>query len=275
MKITETIKKTAFIWAVVAVMTPVIMPENLQAENLSSRWIIDQYTKSRLFVGGYDAQKKLLRLGWQVNLKAGWKTYWRSPGDAGLPPRWTWGDNRNIRHIAVSWPEPKLLNIFDMDTYIYDHQVILPIDVAVSDMDKPTFIALDLEYMICEDICIPKEGRYHLEIPAFQDIEVSLFQKALLERYTGLVPVRISGEDTVVRVDDARKDTLLIHLAENIANVEDIIIEGPEGMMFGRASAEGNNRFSVPYNAPQPLEGVTLTLTLLGGAGEMEVTVQP
>ncbi len=275
MKFTETIKKTTFIWAVAVVMAPAVLPGNLQAENLSSRWLVDQYTKSRLFVGGYDAQKKLLRLGWQVSLKEGWKTYWRSPGDAGLPPRWSWGDNRNIQYISVSWPEPKLLHIFGMDTYIYDHEVILPIDVAVTDVTRPTFIALDLEYMICEDICIPKEGRYHFEIPAFQDIEVSLFQKALLDRYTGRVPVSLSGEDTVVRVDAARKDTLLIHLPENIVNIEDIIIEGPEGMMFGRPSAEGNNRFSVPYSGDRSLEGMALTLTLLGGAGEMKVTVQP
>ncbi|GEM_PF-1917498 len=272
-------KKTALISAFVVMLLPPLLAGNVFANNISSSWIIDQQTKSRLFVGGYDKEKKQLYLGWQISLKDGWKTYWRSPGDAGLPPRWAWTQNRNIQNISIKWPAPKLLHIFDMDTYVYYHEVILPVTIKVSDITKPTSILLNLEYMICAEICIPKEGRYRLDIPDLGHIDVSFFQKALLDRHRALVPTVISGNSINVQLDT--ENMILIDLPADFKPVDDIIIEGPDGLLFGRpklVDTTDKNRFTASYSGKQAIKGQQLTLTLLredGTASETTVTVQP
>lgn len=269
-------RKITFTFAGALLLLAALLSEQAQAGNLSSQWTIDQHTRSRLFVGGYDKENRILHLGWQLSLKEGWKTYWRTPGDAGLPPRWTWKDTKNVKSIAVKWPAPELINIFDMDTYIYHDEVILPIDVEIVDTGKPVALALDLQYLICADICIPQEGSYHLDISSPDNIKISLFQKAQLDRYRDLVPIRMSGADIVAKSD--QKNMLLIHLPEDFPQVKNIIVEGPDGTLFGRPTSQENGKFSIPYNKEQSLAGQELTLTLLlkdGGASEMKITVRP
>lgn len=245
----------------------------LQAENLSSRWIADQYSRSRLFVGGYDRDSGILHLGWQITLKEGWKTYWRSPGEAGLPPRWTWKDARNIRTIAVKWPLPELLHIFNVDTFVYHNEVILPIEVTVADDNKPVSLSLDLQYLICADICIPRKGDYSLDLSSLKNMEISPYQAAQLDRYRALVPAIISDRQVVVK--QAGNGGLHIGLPENLDNVANIIVETSDGLLSGRAVADGKRRFTVPYT--KSLKGQSLTLTLLlknGEARELAVTVR-
>lgn len=254
------------------------LSEKTRADNLSSPWIIDQYTKSRLFVGGYDKENRILRLGWHLSLKDGWKTYWRTPGDAGLPPQWIWKETRNVRAITVNWPRPERLHIFGMDTHVYQYEVILPVDVEISDAGKAVAIDLDLQYLICADICIPQEGRYRLDVSALENIKVSLFQKAQLDRYRDQVPVKISGKDFTAEPDPDQENMLIIHLPDDFKNVEDIIVEGPDGILFAEVTSKGKNRYNTLHNSKQPLTGQALTLTLLlkgGGAREAKVTVRP
>ncbi len=248
------------------------------AEGGASRWVIDQYTKSRLFVGGYDDATKTLKIGWQVSLKEGWKTYWRSPGEAGLPPRWGWGDAENVDRISVKWPTPHRLHIFDMETLIYNQEVILPIDVAVGDASEPVSLDLELEYMICAEICVPQEGTYRLDIGAPQDLKISFFQQAQLQRYQDMVPIKRSASGVVVTVREGAKKHLDIRLPDDFTAVKDIIVEGPDGAMFGRMNSDGVRLFSVPYMARQSLAGADLILTILsqdGPSHEVAVTAQP
>ncbi len=250
------------------------LPDSLRADDLSSRWLVDQYTKSRLFVGDYDDRTRTLHLGWQITLKDGWKTYWRAPGGAGLPPRWTWKDARNIRSITVNWPLPEKQHIFDVDTYIYHDQVILPIDVVVKDADKPVSLSLDLQYLICSDICIPRKGDYHLSLPALKNMPASAYQAALLARYRALVPTKIS--DQQIRVTQDRKNILQIELPDSLDSVDTVIVETADGLLPGKPGAEGQGRFRLP--AGKSLTGQILTLTLIlknGAAKETKVPVKP
>lgn len=271
-------QRITFTAALASLLLPVLSFDDAVAENLSSKWTINQYTKSRLFVGGYDKEKKILHLGWQLSLKKGWKTYWRTPGDAGLPPRWIWNDTSNVNTIAVNWPRPELIHIFGMDTYIYSQEVILPIEVTIADGAKAVSITLDLQYLICAEVCIPQEGSYSLDVSSFEDIKISLFQKAQLDLYRERVPVKIPATNIIAKSDMDQANILAIQLPESFAQIETVIVEGPEGILFGRSVAKGNSRFDIPHNRRKSLTGQQLTLTLLqkdGGASETRVTVQP
>ncbi|MCF8475247.1 MAG: hypothetical protein K9G26_11175 [Emcibacter sp.] len=256
-------------------VTNFVIKDMAWSNDMSSSWIISAHSKSRLFIGGYDKEKHVIHLGWQVTLEDGWKTYWRTPGDAGLPPRWTWKDNKNIRAISIFWPIPERMHIFDMETYVYKHEVILPIDVAVKESKTSVLVALDLDYMICEEICIPLEASYQLDISDVENIKISPFQKAQLDQYRALVPQRITDDTILVRIDPENSHRLQVTFPDNYDDVEDMIIEGPQGILFGQAKALSQNYFEVPYQGDEMQAGLDVTMTFLlkDGSGH-EVTLR-
>jgi DsbC/DsbD-like thiol-disulfide interchange protein len=92
----------------------------------------------------------------RITLADGWKTYWRAPGDAGIPPEFDWNGSQNLAGIAVSWPTPQVFNQNGMRSIGYSHQVTLPLTVSAKRADKPVKINLKMEIGVCKDICIPK-----------------------------------------------------------------------------------------------------------------------
>jgi DsbC/DsbD-like thiol-disulfide interchange protein len=91
-----------------------------------------------------------------LTLAEGWKTYWRAPGDAGIPPAFTWKGSRNIAGVAVSWPTPKVFMQNGMRSVGYSNEVILPLSIAAKQAGKPVQINLKLEIGVCKDICVPE-----------------------------------------------------------------------------------------------------------------------
>lgn len=105
--------------------------------------------------------------GWQQNdgshiaalemtLKAGWKTYWRAPGDAGVPPVFSWTDSQNVARVQVIWPKPEVFLQNGMQSIGYSDRVILPLRVepvsgGAVELDGHLLVG------ICEDICVPLE----------------------------------------------------------------------------------------------------------------------
>jgi len=92
----------------------------------------------------------------QLTLAEGWKTYWRAPGDAGIPPLFDWSGSRNLAGVAIDWPAPIVFMENGMRSIGYADQVTLPLSVAARRADQPVQIALSLEVGVCKDICVPQ-----------------------------------------------------------------------------------------------------------------------
>lgn len=92
----------------------------------------------------------------RLTLAQGWKTYWRAPGDAGIPPDFTWNGSRNFAGAAVSWPTPKVFEQNGMRSVGYSDQVTLPLTVAAQRAGQPVDINLKMEIGVCKDICVPQ-----------------------------------------------------------------------------------------------------------------------
>ena len=88
-------------------------------------------------------------------LADGWKTYWRSPGDTGIPPQFNWGGSRNVREISVSWPTPKVFVLSGMRSIGYENELVLPIEIATRQPGQPVFLKGNIEFGVCQDICVP------------------------------------------------------------------------------------------------------------------------
>ena len=108
---------------------------------------------------------KSLYLGLEYQLEEGWKTYWQSPGDAGFPQNINWSKSINIESLEIQWPTPKQFEILGMKSIGYSDHVIFPIKLIFEDENQFTKIILDINYLVCKDICIPGNAHLELNIP--------------------------------------------------------------------------------------------------------------
>ena len=111
-----------------------------------------------LIVGNTDAtDPQSIWLGVRVVLGPGWKTYWKSPGDAGLPPEFDWSASSNIKTAEVNWPLPHRTSILGFDTVGYTGEVVFPVKILRHDRAVDTAIDLKLAVYACSNICVREE----------------------------------------------------------------------------------------------------------------------
>ncbi|MET4130051.1 protein-disulfide reductase DsbD domain-containing protein [Roseovarius sp. MBR-6] len=101
----------------------------------------------------------------RFELAPGWKTYWRAPGEAGIPPRFDWRGSRNLGAVEILWPTPQQTTTNGMRTIGYVHDLILPVRLTPTRAGQPITLSADVEIGICNDICVPVDARVHLELP--------------------------------------------------------------------------------------------------------------
>ena len=106
------------------------------------------------------------RSGWQaadgshmaalhLEMAQGWKTYWRSPGDAGIPPSFDWTGSENVRSVRFHWPRPEVFRLNGLNTIGYKGDLVLPIEVIPADPSLPVRLKAAVELGVCSDICLP------------------------------------------------------------------------------------------------------------------------
>ncbi len=93
----------------------------------------------------------------RLTLAPGWKTYWRAPGDAGIPPQFDWTRARNLDGLSITWPTPKVLDQNGLRSIGYSGQVVIPLHVTPARAGKPVRLRGTMSLGVCSDICIPHE----------------------------------------------------------------------------------------------------------------------
>ena len=106
---------------------------------------------------------RMFRAGVEIKLKDGWKTYWRYPGDSGVPPVLDFSKSQNLKAVTVRYPAPTRFPDGGGGNSIgYKGAVILPLHVVPQDASKPVTLNLKLDYAVCEKLCVPVEARLEL-----------------------------------------------------------------------------------------------------------------
>ena len=118
----------------------------------------------RLIAGAHGEGSATLRAGIELRLAPGWKTYWRYPGDSGIPPRFDFAASRNVKSVTVRWPAPQRLTDESGTSIGYKHDLIFPLDVVPQDRGKPVTLALTIDYGVCEKVCVPVDAKAELTI---------------------------------------------------------------------------------------------------------------
>ena len=104
--------------------------------------------------------------GLHVTLGDGWKTYWRSPGEVGLPPEIHWDGSQNVADVEFLWPTPTRFRAFGIENFGYASEVVFPMRIALAEPGAPTELRGTLNLLICSDICVPKTLELSLDLPA-------------------------------------------------------------------------------------------------------------
>lgn len=91
----------------------------------------------------------------RLTLSDGWKTYWRAPGDAGIPPQFDWSGSRNLGSMDITWPTPHVFDQNGMQSIGYTTQVVLPVEITPADPTRPVHLRGKVDIGLCKDVCIP------------------------------------------------------------------------------------------------------------------------
>jgi len=91
----------------------------------------------------------------QLDLAPGWKTYWRAPGDAGIPPQFDWSASENLKSVRMHWPAPTVFHTNGFLTIGYTDGLVLPVEVEPIDPSRPVTLRATVDLGICHDICMP------------------------------------------------------------------------------------------------------------------------
>ena len=148
-------------------------------------------------------------LGLQLAHQPEWHTYWKNPGDSGLPTMLEWKLPAGIDAGEIVWPTPKKIPIGTLANYGYEKTVLLPVPLTVA----PGFNALQLDiklkasWLVCRKECIPQEGEFTLSVPAKSSTAMN---SQLFAATFAAAPKPLAGGSSGIQVGD---DGLKISLA--------------------------------------------------------------
>lgn len=223
----------------------------------------DNRYRFRLIAGAAEGPK--LRAGIDIGLAPGWKTYWRMPGDAGVPPQFEWAGSENIASIGVLWPAPHRFAESDGDTVGYKERVIFPVHILPERAHNPVRLRLQAFFGVCSDICIPVSEQADLV-----DWHRDAIADALISSFERRVPSPAQPSSAVFVVDaraDAETAALMLTFGSPALPGLDIFVEAPGSVYFKapRFTGERTCMLSVTgIRHPARLRGMRLKLTIVG-----------
>src|SRR5262245_10653038 len=222
----------------------------LAADSLAVRAHADNGPASQLFrspqstaqvVSAVDGTGDLaaIPLALHIVLQPGWKTYWRSPGDAGYPPQLDIAGSSNVSKAELAWPVPHRFQLFGLQTFGYGEEVAFPLMVTPEHPGAPITLNAKLRYLVCADICVPQETSLALDLPS-GTATPSAFAP-LVNRFESLVPMggeRLGWSVEQVAIDQQSRLIVDVKSSGEVLNAPDVIVEGAPNFYFGPPQVE-------------------------------------
>ena len=270
------IRATLGFAAALFALSPVI---EVRAQD-ASPWLRDGHSAVRLLAGSRSGAVLLGGIAFQ--LQSGWKIYWRTPGDSGVPPRFDFSKSENVEAVTVLWPAPlKFDDGAGGHSLGYHDQIVLPLRIVAKNTDKPVTLRADINYAVCEKICIPVEANAELAFNSVASTEDSALFAAL-----DTVPKPASvGDPNPLSIRDVKRDgksSVLVDVVSPDAREVNLFVEGPTpdwGLPVPKLlehSPPGVKRFAFELDGMPPgvsPDGAALKLTLVGGDRSYEFNI--
>jgi DsbC/DsbD-like thiol-disulfide interchange protein len=237
----------------------------------ASPWQRDSHSAVRLLAGSRSGA--VLLGGIAIQLQPGWKTYWRTPGDSGVPPRFDFSKSENVEAVTVMWPAPMKFDDGAGGVSLgYKQQVVLPLRIVAKSADKPITLRAEINYAVCEKLCIPVEASAELPFVSVASTEDGALSAAL---DTVPKPANV-GDPNPLTIRDVKRDgkaNVLVDVTAPAGKEVNLFVEGPTPdwalpvPKLVENSPPGVKRFSFELDGLPPganPDGAALKLTLVG-----------
>jgi DsbC/DsbD-like thiol-disulfide interchange protein len=257
----------------------------------ASDWTAEPHAAARLIAGGAvkSGDSTELRAGIEIRLDPGWKTYWRYPGDSGVPPTFDFSGSENVKSVMALWPAPERFADGGGGHSIgYVGDIVLPLRIVPRDAGKPSLLRVKLGYAVCGNLCVPAQadldltlsGKAGSEEPALAAAEARVPHRIPLgatDRHGGLA-VR-----SVHRETENGHERVVVDVAVPAGAPIDLFAEGPtpdwalplpEPQPPAAGSVPGVRRFTFDLDGLPPgakADGATLTFTEVAPSDAIEV----
>lgn len=236
----------------------------------SSDWYEVEGGRVRIATSGQPDAQGRLRGVLDIDLAPGWKTYWRDPGDAGVPPTLDVSQSTNIAGAELAFPVPERFNDGYSNWVGYKHSVAVPVEFQLAQPDKPATIDAKVFLGICETICIPVSARLTLD-PASDPS--NLADAAAVSAAFAALPQPDSPEFGAVATRDAIDRLRVTATFPGAPSSAELFVASSDGYVLGtpeRVEKDGKVTFEVPIldapeNAAAP-SGFPYTLVTDAGA---------
>lgn len=244
----------------------------------ASPWVKGAQSEARLIEGG--GAGRALVAGLEVRLQPRFITYWRDPGDAGVPPSFSFAGSTNLRTATVRYPVPRRLDEAGAVAFGYEGDVTFPILVVPEDPSRPVGLAVALDYAACHEICLPAHADLRLSLDGRPSAEAGRVEEAL-----AAVPrpatVGAPGRPAVLAVTPDGTTGDFAVTATAAGSGATLFVEAPEGWAYeaGAGRAEGDTtlfpvkRLDHPKGVERPPAPLTLTLGTPDGAIEVPLAL--
>ena len=269
--------RTAFVVALLLFPGPV-----LAGEESASPWTKLTDSKVRLVSGTVELDgKPTLFAGVQLRMNPGWKTYWKNPGDSGVPPQFDWSKSKNLKHAEVLYPAPHRFDDGGGTAIGYDDEVLFPVKLTPEREGEPVELKLAFDYGLCKDLCIPNAAELDLALGGgIGEGDARLIETFLARVPQSVAPGRLPKIDAIELKSGGETSELIVdaNFAHG-ATGTDLFIDGgdslipvpkPVGPLAG-----GKQRFVATFATPAEaaaIKGKPLDFTLVSDQGSTETS---
>jgi DsbC/DsbD-like thiol-disulfide interchange protein len=249
----------------------------------ASPWATDIRSAARLIAATARTESgaRVTRAGVEIKLQPGWKTYWRYPGDSGVPPVFDFSRSENVKSVTVRYPAPVRFADGGGTSVGYKSDVVLPLQIVPENAAKPVMLRLKLDYAVCEKLCVPAEAKLELLLTGERGA-----QEAAVDTAEARVPKPVSiGDQGMPAIRSVRheagpgKPRIIVDVAAPAGSEVTLLAEGPTlrwALPLPKPIAgagPGLQRFSFELDGLPPgakPSGATLRLTAIAGDQAIE-----
>ncbi len=228
----------------------------------ASPWHQGFHSKARLVSGGAGLA------GVEIVLDAGFKTYWRQPGDAGLPPRFDWAGSENLAGAEIAWPAPARSDDAGGVAYSYHDRVLFPVRVKAQDPARPVRLRLKAEYGVCKEICIPASAELTLLLD--RDAQHRPLIEAALARVPRPQPAGAPGPLSILSMEAVPADKPTYRVSVRAPDGAALFAEGPENWYLSSSVVQSGSALVTVEEKPKGEATAPLRITLVAGQDAVE-----
>lgn len=219
----------------------------------------------------------VVNLALELKLQPKWDTYWRTPGDAGLPPDLDFKGSENLKGFSLQYPVPHRLTVSGLDNNVYVGEVTFPLAVTLETPGAPLNVKLKLGLLVCNEICVPEKHELSFSLPAGEAMpsaDAALYDAAL-EKLPRTVMEGYSFTSSRLETGADQKTVLVVEaqMAGEPTSEADLFVEHSSGTAFGKPAitfdaGSGKTVFRIEPHTSEAPDKLAKDL----GTGELTLT---